>query len=403
VLLFLLQVVCFSAETEVQVLKGKVRAKTPDQQVDISVGQKGVLAEGQKLLVTVNDPIVQQVIEMYRWAEEEKKAGLTPIESVYIAVQSLDQEDVWQYSALMEWPNTSSKKLDVITVGPMTTMDNLQIYDTQGRVLTYETKEEGSRTSRYTIHFPDSIEPNQKISYIVTSKNYNRVYWQSKGPVWTINFGTGIPSVNRLQYIKIILPKSAILLSAFPTYIVTDKVDDRIALTFRDYGKSLTGSMQQATFLWPDKDGTTLQDVPARVRGIVDPNEIQMAQAFRRGVTSILAGQRIMDTSSPMNSLLTLASFVYNDMDKLDTLWDTLPFLKSLFGDDLTKAKADLARDRDYIHIADYYDGGMIPKDAKEGTMVPITLKLKGTITPYLKMELVYRGGQWLPISAYQL
>jgi hypothetical protein len=34
----------------------------------------------------------------------------------------------------------------------------------------------------------------------------------------------------------------------------------------------------------------------------------------------------------------------------------------------------------------------MIPKDVKEGT-----------IAPYLKMELVYRGGQWLPISAYQL
>ena len=260
----LLQAVGWTAETEVQVLKGKVRAKTPDQQVDIAVGQKGVLAEGQKPLVMVNDPIVQQVIEMYRWAEAEKKAGLNPIESVYIAVQSLDQEDVWQYSALSEWTNQSAEKLDVITIGPMTTMDNLQIYDTQGRVLTYEAKEEGSRTSRYTIHFPESIEPNQKICYIVSSKNYNRVYWQSKGPVWNINFGTGVPSVNRLQYIKIILPKSAILLSTFPDYIVTDKVDDRIAVTFRDYGKSLTGSMQQATFLWPDKDGTTLQDVPAR-------------------------------------------------------------------------------------------------------------------------------------------
>jgi hypothetical protein len=402
-LLFLLQVVCWSAETEVQVLKGKVRAKTPDQQVDISVGQKGILAEGQKPLVMVNDPIVQQVIEMYRWAQEEKKAGLNPIESINVAVQSLDEENVWQYSALLEWTNQSTEKLDVITVGPMTTMDNLQIYDTQGRVLAYEAKSEGTNTSRYTIHFLDSIEPNQKMSYIVTSKNYNRVHWQSKGPVWNINFGWGTGLVYRLQYTKIILPKSAILLSSFPAYIVTDKVEDRIALTFRHYGKSQLLSLQQVSFLWPDKDGTTLQDVPARVRGLIDPNEIQMGQALRNGLDSILAGQRVADTTTPINSLLTLVSFLAHDLDKLDILWDSAPFLKTMFGNDMAKAKTDLAINKDYIYIADYYGGGIIPKDAKEGTVVPIILKLKGTVAPYAKIEFVNHGGQWMPISMTQL
>ena len=110
-----------------------------------------------------------------------------------------------------------------------------------------------------------------------------------------------------------------------------------------------------------------------------------------------------MDTSTPMNSLLTLVSFLVHDLDKLDAAWDSTPFLKALFGDDKAKAKNDLAVNKDYVYIADYYSGGIIPKDAKEGTIVPITLKLKGAIMPYVKMEFVYKGGQWLPISSFQL
>jgi len=110
-----------------------------------------------------------------------------------------------------------------------------------------------------------------------------------------------------------------------------------------------------------------------------------------------------MDTSSPMNSLLTLISFAAHDLDKLDALWDSAPFLKSMFGNDLARAKTDLANNKDYIYIADYYSGGIVPKDAKEGMIVPIILKLKGTVTPYAKMEFINKGGQWLPVSATQL
>lgn len=399
----LLQFVCLAAETEVQVLKGTVRAVTPTEQVDISVGQKGVLGEGQKSIVTVNDPLVQQVIEMYRWVQEEQQAGLHPIDAVHVAVQSLDEEDVWQYAALAEWTNDSSQPLNVITVGPMTTMDNLKFYDMEGNLLTYEAHQEGTRESAYTIHFRRMIEPNQQICYVASSKNYNRAHWQSKGPVWNINFGWGAGPVHRLQYTRIILPKSAILLSAYPSFMTTDKVDDRIALTFRDYGKTTLLAMQQVTFLWPDKDGTSLRDVPPRIRGLADPGELQLAQAYRLGLDSILAGKRITDTSTPMNSMLTLMSFAAHDLDNLDALWDSAPFLKTAFGNDLARAKAELTQNRDFLYIVDYYSGGTVPEDAKEGTIVSIMLKLKGTIAPYAKLEFMKSGEQWMPVSIAQI
>jgi hypothetical protein len=382
------------SKTEVVVQRGTVKTQTEQGERVVNAGQKSVLAEGQKPLVAVNDPLVQEVIQMYRWVEEEKRAGLRPVETVHVAVQSLDEFNLWRYSSLNEWTNQTTEKLDVLTIGPMTTLDNLKVYDLDGNELTYETKSDGINVNRYILHFPRPIEPNQKAGFILSSKNYNRAYWASKGPVWTINFTSGQQQVF-LHYTKIILPKSAILLSAFPNYVMIDKVEDRIALTFRDYKQGLVPAMQQVSFLWPDQDGSTLQDVPPQMRGLADPDQIRLAQAYNTGVASILAGKRVNDASTPMNSALSAISFIVHDLDKFDTIGNSVPFIKALFGNDMTTAKIGLTQARDGLHMVEYHSGGAIPADSKNGTIVPIVLKLKGTVTPYMVVEFTKQGEQW--------
>lgn len=382
------------SKTEVVVKRGEVKTQTAQGERIVNAGQKGILSEGQKPLVAVNDPLVEQVIQMYRWAREEQLSGLHPVELIQIGVHGLDEANLWRSSGLTEWVNQTAEKLDVVTLGPMTALDNLRIYDLEGNELTYEAKSDAINVSRYVVHFSRPIEPNQKAGFILSSKNYNRAYWASKGPVWTITFSSGQKQIF-LHYTKIILPKSAILLSAFPDYITIDKVEDRIALTFRDYKQGQLPAMQQVSFLWPDQDGSTLQDVPPELRGLADPEQIRMSQDFNAGVASILAGKRVNDASSPMNSLLSAISFAVHDLDKLDTFGDSIPFIKALFGNDMAAAKTGLMQVKDGLHMAEYHSGGIIPADSKTGTVVPIVLKLKGSVTPYMFVEFTKEGEQW--------
>ena len=71
----ILPVMLLSDETEIEVLQGKVRGRTPQTEMMISAGQKGLIKEGQEPIIAVNDPLVQQAIHMYRWIEEERKSG----------------------------------------------------------------------------------------------------------------------------------------------------------------------------------------------------------------------------------------------------------------------------------------------------------------------------------------
>jgi hypothetical protein len=61
------------SKTEVVVQRGTVKTQTEQGERVVNAGQKSVLAEGQKPLVAVNDPLVQEVIQMYRWVEETRR------------------------------------------------------------------------------------------------------------------------------------------------------------------------------------------------------------------------------------------------------------------------------------------------------------------------------------------
>ena len=88
------------SKTEVVVQRGTVKTQTNQGERVVNAGQKSILTEGQKPLVAVNDPLVQDVIQMYRWAREEQLAGLHPVELVQIAVHALDEENLWRSSAI---------------------------------------------------------------------------------------------------------------------------------------------------------------------------------------------------------------------------------------------------------------------------------------------------------------
>jgi hypothetical protein len=96
-----------------------------------------------------------------------------------------------------------------------------------------------------------------------------------------------------------------------------DTVDGRVAVTTRVY-TGPGGVGVTIAYLWPDKDGTTVADLPPQYRGLRDPDEQDIVRQGRLEIAKILAGDTYIDQSTPLDALLSLYSAVtHKDRDAL--------------------------------------------------------------------------------------
>ena len=384
-------------ETEIEVLQGKVRGRTPQTEMMISAGQKGLIKEGQEPIIAVNDPLVHKAIELYRWVEQERQAGHA-VEETEIMVAALDDEQVMRVASLNEKINDGSETKSVIQLGPMSIFEDLKVYDFEGNLLDYEFKPVSEYAATHFIHLHKPVEPGQKIRYIAVSPSIKHLFWQTQGPIWSTIFNDRSDANAKLFLYHIILPKSAILLSSFPEVLLTDKIEDRIALTFRHLLEPSSNMCLAFSFLWPDKDGTTMDDVPPEMRGLRDPEQERIIQEAHKQWDRIIDGQRFTDLSTPMNSLLSVVSFIMHDLDKIERLGDSVNlFIKKTFGGDLEYSIGQFAQYRKQVSHAEIHSCSSVPDEPKQGETAWIKLKHKGTFNPAGTLEFAYMGnGQWL-------
>lgn len=383
-------------ETEIEVLQGKVRGRTGQTEMMISAGQKGLVREGQEPIVAVNEPLVQQAIQMYHWIEEERHSGKS-MQDATVFVGALDDDQVVRLAALVESTNDGSEPKSVIQVGPYTAVKDLRIYDFEGHLLDYEERAHSELVATYFIHLPKPIEPGEKIRYITVSPSFKRIFWLTEGPVWSIYWNNEVRSKHKLFLYKIILPKSAILLKTYPEVLLTDEVEGRIALTFRTFSGETTGYSRLAfSFLWPDKDGTSLEDVPPEMRGVQDPQQADLIREANMQMARIIDGQRFADASTPLNAMLSSVSDLFHDLDA--TVETTLanPTVKNAFSDQLEQVRKLLTQYRDELVHLDLHSCSPGSAEPKPGEKVWIKLKHKGTFKPIVTAEYIYTGdGQW--------
>ena len=67
IILFVSQTISSAQKTEVSVRKGKVVAGTAGASASVDAGRKAILTPDQKLSVTVDDPMVDDVMEISKW------------------------------------------------------------------------------------------------------------------------------------------------------------------------------------------------------------------------------------------------------------------------------------------------------------------------------------------------
>ena len=308
VVLLTVQTIVLGQKTEVSVKKGKVIAETEAASVAIDAGRKAILSPDKNPTVTVDDPLVDDVMEIYKWIEAEKQAQREKIDTSSIQVIKIENEHLFTIAYYAEIQNQKSEPSDTCVIEGVSILDEPRYYDLQGNLLRFDLEKINATRGTYTVSYPYTVGPGQNFKCICVSKITPDEGVLKEGPLRHIQAGWSVP--NCLNYFRFILPASAIFVDSSRPVTIMDNVDGRVALTIRSYTGPFGDGMYHIAFLWPDKDGTTFADLPPQYRGLRDPSEEDVVKEGRRRTAQILAGGTYRGQQTPLETLLSLYSAV---------------------------------------------------------------------------------------------
>lgn len=262
----LVQTMTSGQKTEVSVRKGLVKAQTAAGVATVDAGRKAVLTQDKEPVIGIDDPMVDELLKMYEWAKAEKQADKIRIDSVSIQILSMENDRLFKGAGLNEFANTKPESSNVCVITGTMILNNPKYYNLEGNLLSYELKKTSDRHGNYHIMFPEPVAPGDKFKFILVSDLTPSLGMWSDGLLWHhVMENNPRYCVN---YFQQILPESAIFVDTSRDVVLIDTVDGRIAVTTRNYtGRSARG-MVHTTFLWPQKDGTSITDLPEDYRGL---------------------------------------------------------------------------------------------------------------------------------------
>jgi hypothetical protein len=382
----------FAQKTEVTVRKGEVEAKTQTATVNIEAGQKAVLRKGANPLVTVDSPLVQDALELYKLVEKEKQHGDLNIDSTLIVVGKADEDEVVA-AIYFEVPNPMPKATNVMTIPYSSTLGDFKAYDLSGNLCKVEEKRLGDFAFSYSIHFSEQVLPGEHFKLIgVTSLDGlplfpggEPTYWK-EGPLAYFRMANNVP--NALQYFRFILPESAILVDTNREIVATDTADGKPAVTMRNYTGPYSDAMCMVALLDPDEDGTTLADIPGKYYGLRSKRDKENAEIYQREMYKIRAGIKHTDQSTPLAALLTiLGSAIHGDTELYDTVKYTYQAPELI--------QKWVENTKHFAGLLDFLSTPEWPDKPGNGYVHPISLCRKGSLIDEFIQPMVYKDGKW--------
>lgn len=392
VVLLAVQAVAFAQKTEVVVEKGTVVAETDGATVEVEAGRKAVLTASGQPAVSVDNPLVSDAMELYKLAEAEKARSDLQIDSVFMLVGSAEEDDV-RGALYFEFPHSGSEPADSLTLPSVSIIPGLEVYDLNGNRLTLDTRLVSDTTAAYTIRLKESVPVGGhfRLIGVANLKDVPLIpggapAYYKEGPVWY--FRTINQAQNCLNYFRLILPPSAILLDANHQVMATDIVDGRVAVTVRNY----TGEYYDGTciiaLLWPGEDGTSLADIPPKYLGLRDARDREIAETCRRESIRIRAGQRFYDQSTPVSAQLSVYAAAMHQ---------ALEDYRSLMYHTSTQeeAKSYLRQTAYYANVLTVLEAPQWPQDPGGGYVHPVFTSRNGSLIHEFTSLFVYRDGDW--------
>jgi hypothetical protein len=381
------QLTALAQKTEVSVRKGKVVAETPTASVNIEAGRKAILSPDKNPTVTVNDPLVDDVMEIYKWVEAEKQAQRERIDGSGIQVYRIDDERSIKCAWLTEGTNSGNEPMEDIQRGPTLILKEPKYYDMEGNIIPFDMEKIDPHSGIYTLHLSKAIRPGEQIKYIGVSEIDNAVF-SREGPLWIfrLNYGS---SPNNLCYYRFILPESAIFVDSSRRATMIDSVDGRVAVTIRVY-TGPGGAGVTIAYLWPDKDGTTIADIPPQYRGLQDQAEQEIVQAGQLEIAKISSGGTYEKQNTPLETLLSLFSAAaHKDSEQFLKL--VSPNLREYVAGQMDQIMALAGRVVDYRFLG----SPKWPDEPENGYAHPVYLCREGSLICEATLVMVYQDGKW--------
>jgi hypothetical protein len=277
--------------------------------------------------------------------------------------------------------------MNEIKRGPTLILKEPKYYDMEGNLLPFDLEKINARSGIYTLHISKAIQPGGQIKFIGVSEIDNAVF-EKDGPLWIlrINYGT---KGHRLYYYRFILPKSAIFVDSTQPATMIDSVDGRVAITIRSYtGES--GDGVTIAYLWPDKDSTTVADVPAEYRGLRDQAAEEVVEEGRLETAKILSGGTYKKQNTPLEALLSLYSAAVHK-SSADFLNLITPDLRGDAASEMEQIMGLAGRivDFGFLGTPDW------PAEPENGYEHPVYLCREGSLICEATIVMVYQDGKW--------
>ncbi|MEN6337549.1 MAG: hypothetical protein ABFE01_25125, partial [Phycisphaerales bacterium] len=376
-------------KTEVRVQRGKVVAETANESVAVEAGRKAVIAPDKGVTVAVDDPMVDDLIQIYGWVQQEKLAQRERIDSSCIQMIRIDTESRFTLAYLREAPNSDSKASSTYRIENLSILDNPAFYDLQGNRLLFDVDKIDARMGNYFVRFVQPVEVGKEFRFICVSE-LDGFTWK-EGPLWHFMVGWSTPHC--LNYFRIVLPPSAVFVDSNWRPIVIDSFGSDAAVTIRNYTGPLGDGICHIAFLWPQKDGTTLADLPPQYRGLRDERDQDIVRVGQLQIAKVLAGEPFKDQSNPLAAVATMASAVVRK-DK--------PLLLDMAANSFLREITNLQYDQfvgeigsQFVEGFDFLSTPSWPEKPENGYEHPVYLSRKGSLLHDATMTMVYQDGKW--------
>ncbi|MHC4582724.1 MAG: hypothetical protein ACYS14_14805, partial [Planctomycetota bacterium] len=200
------QTVTFARKTEVAVRKGEVLAETAAASVAIGAGRKAVLETDRKPKVSVDNPLVDDALELYKLIEAEKENSDLKIDSAFILVGKADKDEIVG-ALFFEVPNYRPAATNVLTLPSVSIIEDFKVYDMNGNLCRVDMRRIDESTASYSIHFSQTLQPGERFKFVGVANledvpalpGGSPTYWK-EGPLWYFRTMNGVS--NCLNYFR---------------------------------------------------------------------------------------------------------------------------------------------------------------------------------------------------------
>ena len=278
-----LRIAALGQKTEVKVNDGLVKVKTDTGQKLVHPGQIASLQQGKNPDVKIDDPLVDDAIELYNIAKQQRAAGDTDYSLISVQSYAIENNGKAHGAFATEFTNYRDYPMNLCLLGETFLPKEQRYYGMDGQLLDYDKDTIAPNLGFFYVHYPSMVRPGDSFEFVSTFEmDADLSSLKNSDGHYEYTAGEGTP--NSLAYYRVILPENAEFIECTGNIDLL-KVDShygRVGLTMKGQ-KSNSGS--HYTIVFDIKDEYLLE---AKQGALSYNNVQQMMDEFQAEINTVL-------------------------------------------------------------------------------------------------------------------